>query len=88
MPYRTLIADLDLKIENLRTAIEAFRTRNASRAEMDRLLSELARVKADRLRLMLRQVNIGAEQRHGQTIAPSGPEESEAITVGHGNPDG
>ena len=62
MPYGKKIAELDLKIENLRIAIEALRAGNARRAELDRALSELAKVKAERLRLMLRQVNLSAER--------------------------
>jgi hypothetical protein len=54
---------------------------------MDRLLSELARVKAERLRLMLRQLNITAEQRLHHSMA-GGPNQSEASATRRGNPDG
>jgi hypothetical protein len=88
MPNRKRIADLDLQIENLLTAILALRTDNAKRGEMDRRLSELARLKAERLRLMLRQVNSSAEQRLHQTTAPSAPNESEATAARRSTPDG
>jgi hypothetical protein len=62
MPYRKQISELDLKIEKLRTAIDALRAGGMSRTQLDRALSDLARVKAERLRLMLRQVNYRAER--------------------------
>lgn len=61
MPYQQQIVDLDLRIENIRTAIEGLRSGNASRTEIDRALTKLARVKSERLRLMLRQVNLKTE---------------------------
>ena len=70
MPHRKQIAELDLKIENLRLAIDALRAGNMDRSEIDRALSELAREKADRLRLMLRQVNVSSGVRH-QPAAPN-----------------
>ena len=73
MPYRKRIADLDLKIENLRQAIEALRIGNALRSEMDRALSELAKVKAERLRLMLRQVNLSTERGFPPETDVTGP---------------
>jgi hypothetical protein len=87
MPNREQIVELELKIENLRTAIEGLRVGNATRAEMDRVLSELARVKAERLRLMLRQVNFSTEQRLYQTTATRGPKDREASAARLSNPD-
>jgi hypothetical protein len=77
MPYRKQIADLDLKIENLRTAIDAFRNSKMSRTEVDRALSELAKVKAERLRLMLRQVNLSTEGVRHQPPDVVGPQDSD-----------
>jgi hypothetical protein len=78
MPNRKQIAELDLKIANLLTAIEALRMDNASRTETDRMLSELARMKAERLRLMLRQVNISTERGVHDATATGGLKEREA----------
>lgn len=73
MPYRKQVGDLDLKIENLRLAIEAMRNGGMGRSEIDRALSELARVKAERLRLMLRQVNVSTERVSHQGAAAIAP---------------
>jgi hypothetical protein len=81
------LVELELKIENLRTAIEALRSANASRTEIDRALSELARVKAERLRLMLRQVNFNTERGARQAISTNGPIDREAV-AGLSNADG
>ena len=78
MPNRTRIAELDLKIENLLAAIEALRRGNTDRSEMDRMLSDLARVKAERLRLMLRQININTERGLHDAIVMGGLKEREA----------
>jgi hypothetical protein len=83
MPYRKHIADLDLKIENLRQAIEALRIRKGSHSEMDRALAEFARVKAERLRLMLRQVNFRSEHE----AATSGLSDREASAAQLSNAD-
>jgi hypothetical protein len=88
MPDRKQIAELDLKIEILRMAIETLRVGNASRTEMDRALSELARVKAERLRLMLRRMNFSTERRRQQAIATSGPKDREASVARINDRDG
>jgi hypothetical protein len=86
MPHRKHIADLDLKIENLRQAIEALRIRKGSQSEMHRALAEFARVKAERLRLLLRQLNLGAE-RGLHEAAKSRPSDREASAAQLSNAD-
>ena len=81
MPHCKQIAELEFKIENLRSAIESLRTSCATRADIDRALSELARVKAERLRLMLRHVNVRTEQLRDQAPTASGPKHRDAETV-------
>jgi hypothetical protein len=87
MPYREQIAELDLRIENLRLAIAALRNSNMNRTEVDRALSELAKVKSERLRLMLRQVNYTTERVRRQTPAASGPESREGSAARPGDSD-
>jgi len=70
------IAEIELKIENLHTAIEALRTAKASRTEIDQVLSELARVRAERLRRMLYQRNLGSERDLHEAAAISAPQEN------------
>jgi hypothetical protein len=86
MPHRKRIADLDLKIENLRQAIEVLRIHKGSQSQMDRALAELARVKAERLRLMLHQVNLGAG-RGLHEAAKSRPNDREASAAQLSNSD-
>jgi hypothetical protein len=87
MPYQKQIAELELRIENLRLAIEALRIGKATRTEMDRALSDLARAKADRLRLMLRQVNFRSERGLHQATATSATDRGKDAGP-LGNPDG
>ena len=71
------IAEIELKIENLHTAIETLRLAKASRTEIDHVLSELARVKAERLRRMLRQRNRSSEGELHEAAATGGPQDNE-----------
>jgi hypothetical protein len=71
------ISEIELKIENLHTAIESLRTVRASRTEIDQVLSELARVKAARLGRMLRQRNLGSEREFHAAAATSQPQNRE-----------
>ena len=87
MPYREQIAELDLRIENLRLAIAALRNSNMNRIEVDRALSELAKAKSERLRLMLRQVNYTTERVRRQPVAPSGPQDREGSAARPGDSD-
>lgn len=58
MPFTKQIADVDVSIENVRTMIELLRSRKlkpGDKQRLDNLLVELARLKAERLRLLDRQ---------------------------------
>ena len=55
MPYKSQIADLDDQINELRGALEALRRRRRNRAAVEKLLNQLAKLKAKRTRLMMRQ---------------------------------
>ena len=88
MPHRKRISEFDRKIENLRVAIGALRRGKASADEIDRALSDLARVKAERLRLMLHQVNLGAERRPQTAAATGGPRDHDASAVQSSNSEG
>jgi hypothetical protein len=76
MPHRKQISELDRKIENLILTIEALRRGKVSPNEIDRALYDLARVKAERLRLMLRQVNLSAEWSPHPTVPEAGAVQS------------
>ena len=49
---RKRFADLERAIEKLRATIEGSYGKNADKAKMEKLLGELARMRAERLRLM------------------------------------
>jgi hypothetical protein len=70
------IAEMELRIENLHTAILALRAAKASPTEIDQVLSELARVKAGRLRRMLHQRNLSSERELHEAAAMSGPQDN------------
>jgi hypothetical protein len=53
VPVRQKIADLEKSIEELRVTIE--NSRGADRAAVEKMLGELARLRAERLRLMEHQ---------------------------------
>lgn len=58
VPFTKQIADVDVSIENVRTMIELLRSRKlraGDKQRLDTLLVELARLKAERLRLLDRQ---------------------------------
>ena len=56
MPYKKRIADVDRGIEELRATLAALRrARTKNPAEIDRLLAEMARLRAQRTRFMFRK---------------------------------
>lgn len=56
MPNRQKIAHVDRKIESLHAALDAMRGDRKAKGDRDRLLAQLARLKAERTRLMLHQL--------------------------------
>lgn len=56
MPYKLRISDLDSKIEALRATLQDIRESRGTKAEQEKLLAKLARLKAERTRLMMRQI--------------------------------
>lgn len=64
MPFKRRIADVELKIDVLRETLEAMRKARRNGKTLDKLLGQLARLNADRTRLMMHQL------RHDQK--PSG----------------
>jgi hypothetical protein len=56
MPYTGQIADIEQRIEGLRTSLEAVRAQKES-SKVDSLLGELARLNAERTRLLMRQLS-------------------------------
>jgi hypothetical protein len=55
MPYSRQIADIEQEIAGVCAAIETMRARKRQAADLDRFLVQLARLKAERQRLMMRQ---------------------------------
>jgi len=52
MPQRPQIADMELSIERLRASIDALRAKGGRPSRIEKLLGRLARLKAERMRLM------------------------------------
>jgi hypothetical protein len=66
VPYTKQIADMDRDIEALTVAISALRrAKGKPPGEMDRMLAEMARLKARRTRFMLRQRMFVKQQTSG-----------------------
>ncbi len=66
MPYTKQISEMDRDIEALTAAIAALRRAKGKQpGEIDRLLAEMARLKARRTRFMLRQRLIVKQQNSG-----------------------
>jgi hypothetical protein len=55
VPYGRKIADVDLQIAELLAVLSEKRGYAKDKGEQDKLLAQLARLKAERTRLMLRQ---------------------------------
>jgi hypothetical protein len=56
VPFRKRIAEIDRSIAELRASIESLRDQQADQASLEKLLSDLARLRAERLRLMEHQL--------------------------------
>ena len=55
MPYRAKIADVERSIEELLASMVAMRAKGATIAAIDPMLGQLARLRAERLRLLEHQ---------------------------------
>ena len=58
MPSARQITEIEQEIAGVHAAIETIRAQKAQASDLDRLLGELARLRAERTRLMLRHTTI------------------------------